>query len=251
MTFESVQQLAHNLVVSLMQAVAQTPTPSVVSRKPTGVKSILPRPGSVLAIESQESTSIGSTLPDQESGCYPEMEANLAAAPAAPGHYRGSPGTQPSWRQTGARSSSPSVVSIPTRGLSSPGGSVLSELPRKTPGRISPAHGYLEAPPLFPLLWDTKFPSRLPTASMQREAAENRAAYQRSQEAAKVRLTPAAPEDSPPSKDIPPPIPLPRRGRSGVFEVADPAPESLEEELEFKRSDDNPKSGSENLVGGN
>jgi hypothetical protein len=32
--------------------------------------------------------------------------------------------------------------------------------------------------------------------------------------------------------------------------VADPAPEHLEEELEFKRSDENPQSGSENLVGG-
>jgi hypothetical protein len=86
---------------------------------------------------------------------------------------------------------------------------------------------------------------------MQREAAENRAAYQRSQEAAKFRLTPSAPEGSTPSGDIPPPLPPPRRGRSGVFEVADPAPENLEEGLEFKRSDESPQSGSENLVGGN
>jgi hypothetical protein len=91
---------------------------------------------------------------------------------------------------------------------------------------------------------------RLP-GTLQREEAENRAAYQRSQETDKVRLTPAAPEDSSPSGDIPPPLPPPRRGRSRVFEVTDPAPEPLEEGLEFKRSDENPQSGSENLVGGN
>jgi hypothetical protein len=91
---------------------------------------------------------------------------------------------------------------------------------------------------------------RLPS-TLQREAADNMAAYHRSQEAAKVRLTPSAPEGSPPSGEIPPPFPPLRRGRSGVFEVADPAPENLEEGLEFKMSDENPQSGSENLVGGN
>jgi hypothetical protein len=91
---------------------------------------------------------------------------------------------------------------------------------------------------------------RLPS-TMQRESAENMAAYQRSQEAAKVRLTPSAPEGSQPSGDIPPPLPPPRRGRSGDFEVTDLAPENLEEGLEFKRSDENPQSGSENLVEGN
>jgi hypothetical protein len=91
---------------------------------------------------------------------------------------------------------------------------------------------------------------RLPS-TLQREAAEKKAAYQRSQEAAKVRLTPSAPEGSAPSGEIPPPLPQPRRGRSGVYEIADPAPENLEEGLEFKRSDENPQSGSENLVGGN
>jgi hypothetical protein len=82
-------------------------------------------------------------------------------------------------------------------------------------------------------------------STLLREAAENRAAYQRSQEAAKVMLTPSAPEGSSLSGEIPPPIPPPRRGRSGVFEVADPAPENLEEGLEFKRSYENPQSGSE------
>jgi hypothetical protein len=51
MTFEVVQRLAHNLGVSLRQAVAQPLTSSVVRRQPSGVKSLLPRPASVLAID--------------------------------------------------------------------------------------------------------------------------------------------------------------------------------------------------------
>jgi hypothetical protein len=42
MTFETVQRLAHNLGVSLRQAVAQPLTPFVVSRKTSGVKVLLP-----------------------------------------------------------------------------------------------------------------------------------------------------------------------------------------------------------------
>jgi hypothetical protein len=60
MTFETVQRLSHNLGVSRRQAVAQPLTFSVNRRQPSRVKSLLSRPGSVLAIESQESTSIGS-----------------------------------------------------------------------------------------------------------------------------------------------------------------------------------------------
>jgi hypothetical protein len=36
MTFETVQRFAHNMSVSLRQAVAKTPTPSLVSRQPSG-----------------------------------------------------------------------------------------------------------------------------------------------------------------------------------------------------------------------
>jgi hypothetical protein len=148
---------------------------------------------------------------------------------------------------------SPSVVSIPTRGWASPGGSVLSEAPVR-PWVGNPPRTGISKPLLCFLCYEMghflaecpRFPSTL-----QREAAENRAAFQRSQEAAKVSLTPSAPECSHPSGEIPPPLAPPRRGRSGVFEVADPAPENLEKGLEFKRSDENPQSGSENLVGGN
>jgi hypothetical protein len=211
----------------------------VVKRQPSGVKSLITRPESVLAIESQESTSIGSPLPDQETGGYPEMEANMAAAPAAHGNYWGSPGTQPSWRQTVPRSSSPSVVSVPTRGWASPGGSVISEPPVRPRVGNLPRTG-ITKPLLCFLCYEmgnlladcTRLPSTLQT-----EAAENRAAYQRYQEAAEVRPTPYTPKGSSPSGDIPPPLPPSRRGRSGVFEVADPAPENLEEGLEFKRSD--------------
>jgi hypothetical protein len=51
------------------------------------------------------------------------------AASAAHGYFWGSPGTQPSWRQTESRSSSPRVFSIPTRGWASPGGSISFEPP--------------------------------------------------------------------------------------------------------------------------
>jgi hypothetical protein len=53
----------------------------------------------------------------------------MAAAPAAHCYYWGSPSTPTSWRQTEARSSSPSVVSIPKREWASPGVSVISEPP--------------------------------------------------------------------------------------------------------------------------
>jgi hypothetical protein len=253
MTFETVQRLAYNLGVSLRQAVAQPLTSSVVSKQASGVKSILPHLMSVLTIESQESTSIGSPLPDQETGCYPEMEANMAGASAAHGYYWGSPGTQTSWRQTEPRFSSPSVVSIPTREWDSPSGSFFSEPPVRprlgnTPrtGISKPILCFLCSEPGHFLAESPLLPSTL-----QRESSENRAAYQRYHEAAKGKLTPSVPEGSFPSGEIPPPLHPPRRGRSGVFEVADPAPENLEEGLEFKRSDGNTQSGSENLVGGN
>jgi hypothetical protein len=150
MTFETVQRLAHNLGVSLRQAVAQPPAPSVVSRQLSGVKSLLPRLGSVLAMESQESSSIGVPPSDQEQGGYPELEANMAATPAADGYSWSPQGTQPSWRGTDPRSSSPSVVSIPTRGWASPDGLVVSKPPLRP--RLGNSPRTLEAPPLFPLL---------------------------------------------------------------------------------------------------
>jgi hypothetical protein len=148
MTFDTVQRLAHNLRVSLRKDLAQPLTSPVVSRQPSGVKSLLPRPGSVLAIESQESTSIGSSPPDQENRV---LSGERGQYGRCCGHTRSLlefAGYSALVETNRTRSSSPSVVSIPTRGWASPGGSVFSEPPR---GK-SPAHGNLEAPPLFPLL---------------------------------------------------------------------------------------------------
>jgi hypothetical protein len=253
MTFETVQRLAHNLGVSLRQAVAQHPAPSVVSRQPAGVKSLLPRQGSVLATESPESSSIGVPPSNQQEGGFSEFEANMATVPAANGYSWSSPGTQPSWRQTDPRSNSPSVVSIPTRGWASPGGSVISEPSVRPRVGTFPRTG-VSKPPLCFLCYEVGHfladCPRLPS-TLQREAAENRAAYQRSQEAAKIKPASYAAERSPRSGDSPPPLPPPRRGSSGVFEVADLATEDLEAGPVPKRSEENPQSGSENLVGGN
>jgi hypothetical protein len=157
----------------------------------------------------------------------------MAAATAAHGHYWSSPGTHPSWIQTEPRSSSPSVLSITTRGWASPSGSVLFEPPFR-PRVVNPPRTGISKPLLCFLCYEVGHflddCPRLPS-TLQREPAENRAAYQRSQEAAKVRLTPSAPEGSAPSGEIPPPLPQPRRCRSGVYEVADPAPETWKKDL--------------------
>jgi hypothetical protein len=146
--------------------------------------------------------SIGSPPPDQETGCFPEMEANMAAAAAAHGPYWSSPGTQPSWRLTEPRCSSPRVVFIPTRGLDSPGGSVFSEPPVR-PRVGNPPRTGISKPLLCFLCYEVgNFLAdcpRLPS-TLQREAADNRAAHQRSQEAANFRLPPSAPEGSAPSQ---------------------------------------------------
>jgi hypothetical protein len=136
----------------------------------------------------------------------------MAAAAAVHGHYWSSAGTQPYWRQTEPRSSSPSVFSIPTRGWPIPSGSVISEPPVR-PRVGNPPRTDISKPLLCFLCYGLGHfladCPRLP-GTLQREAAENRAAYQRSQETDKVRLTPAAPEDSSPSGDIPPRLPPPR-----------------------------------------
>jgi hypothetical protein len=130
---------------------------------------------------------------------------------------------------------------------------VMSEPPSRPRVGYPPRTG-ISKPPLCFLCYEVGHfladCPRLPS-TLQREAAENRAAYQRAQEAAKIRHTPTAADRSPRSGDLSPPLPPPQRGRSGVFEVADPAMETKEEKSELMRSDENPQLGSENLVGGN
>jgi hypothetical protein len=88
----------------------------------------------------------------------------MAAAPAEQGYYWGSPGTKTSWRQT-------EYASHPKCGLHThawvgyPGRFGNFRTHRQTPGGKSSAHGYIEAPPLFPVLLYGIFSSRLSTAS--------------------------------------------------------------------------------------
>jgi hypothetical protein len=53
MSFETVQRLTHNLGVSLRQAMGQHQTTSIGTKTPFGIWALLPRSGSVLAVESQ------------------------------------------------------------------------------------------------------------------------------------------------------------------------------------------------------
>jgi hypothetical protein len=256
MSFETVQRLAHNLGVSLRQAVAQPQAQSQGVKHPFGVKALLPRPGSVLAVESQESSSIGVPPSDIEEGGYPELEANLATSQAAGGYVSNAPSISPSWRKTETFSPSPSVVSIPTRGWASPGGSVFSETPSMTQSGYPPRTG-ISKPLLCFLCYEVGHfladCPRLP-GSLQKEAAGNRAAYLRSQETKNKQFLPAA-DRATRSGDYPhrlPPQNSPaRRGSSGVFELASPDAETQTDEHELLKNDENPQHGSENLEGGN
>jgi hypothetical protein len=91
MSFETVQRLAHNLCVTLRHAVAQPQTKSVGTKTPFGVRTLIPSSGSVLVVESQESSSVGVQPSDLEEGSYPELEANMAAGQAAGGYVSNAP----------------------------------------------------------------------------------------------------------------------------------------------------------------
>jgi hypothetical protein len=130
-TFEEVQRLAHNMGLSLRQAMAQTPN-SVVGVKPKyppGLKTLLPRPVNVITeTESGDTDNLMSGHISAEASLQ-EVEVALAQTQMEQGRrypktFGGS--GQPSWQST-RRSPSPSVASIPTRGWTSPGGSVISE----------------------------------------------------------------------------------------------------------------------------
>jgi hypothetical protein len=182
MSFETVQRHAHNLGVSLRHTIQQSVQP-VTTKFPPGVKGLLSRGGSAHSVNSTETAD----LEDPQSiGDAPNMAAlEVALANTHAGNSYYSPSGTPSgssrqhWRPPMPRSPSPSVVSIPTRGWASPGGSVRSEPPART-GISKPilcflcyeaGHYLAECP-------------RLP-AVLQREATANREAYQRTREAAR------------------------------------------------------------------
>jgi hypothetical protein len=130
LNFEEVQRLAQNLGVSLRQTMLQ-PTSQVAKPKiPPGVKTLLPRLTSINTCETESGDSIAYTAQAEEASLH-EVEIALAHAHLAHEHNHvrtpSSPLTgRPSWKPL-SRSPSPSVVSIPTRGWVSPGGSVMSE----------------------------------------------------------------------------------------------------------------------------
>jgi hypothetical protein len=182
MSFETVQRHAHNLGVSLRQTIQQS-VPPVTQKFPPGVKGLLPRGGSVQSVNSTETANLEDPQSLVDSPTIAALEAALANTHAGNSYY--SPSGTPSgssrqhWRPPMPRSPSPSVVSIPTRGWASPGGSVRSEPPART-GISKPilcflcyeaGHYLAECP-------------RLP-AVLQREATANREAYQRNREAAR------------------------------------------------------------------
>jgi hypothetical protein len=114
------------------------PHPIRWDQDPVRGKRVPPRSGSVLAVESQESSSVGVPPSDLEEGAYPELEANMAAGQAAGGYVSNTPSLYPSWRKTETVSPSPSAVSISTCGWSCPGGSVISETLSKTQSGYPP-----------------------------------------------------------------------------------------------------------------
>ena len=185
MSFETVQRHAHNLGVSLRQTIQQS-VPPFTPKFPPGVKGLLPRGVSVQSVNSTETADLEDTQSLVDSPTMAALEAALANTHAGNSYYSPS-GTQSGssrqhWRPPMPRSPSPSVVSIPTRGWASPGGSVKSD-PLARTGISKPilcflcyeaGHYLAECP-------------RLP-AVLQREATANREAYQRNREAARQTI---------------------------------------------------------------
>jgi hypothetical protein len=185
MSFETVQRHAHNLWVSLRQTIQQSAKP-VTHKFPPGVKVLLPRGGSVQSVNSTETAVLEDPKSFVDDPTMAALEAALANThagnnyPSPSGTLSGS--SRQTWRPPVPRSPSTSVVSIPTRGWASPGGSVRSEPPARM-GISKPILCFLcyEAGNYF-----AECP-RLP-AVLQRDATANREAYQRNREAARQNI---------------------------------------------------------------
>ena len=237
MSFETVQRHAHNLGVSLRQTIQQS-VPPLTPKFPPGVKGLLPRGVSVQSVNSTETADLEDTQSLVDPPTMAALEATLANTHAGNSYY--SPSGTPSgssrqhWRPPMPRSPSPSVVSIPTRGWASPGGSVKSD-PLARTGISKPilcflcyeaGHYLAECP-------------RLP-AVLQREATANREAYQRNREAARQTIPTEGISNR--SRALPDVLNL---------ETAESARDPpIEAEL-VSVKEDNSQEGSENLSGGN
>lgn len=237
MSFETVQRHAHNLGVSLRQTIQQS-VPPVTPKFPPGVKGLLPRGGSVQSVNSTETADLEEPQSLVDSPTMAALEAALANTHAGNSYYStsGTPSgsSRQQWRPPMPRSPSPSVVSIPTRGWASPGGSVRSEPPART-GISKPilcflcyeaGHYLAECP-------------RLP-AVLQREATANREAYQRNREAARQTIPTEGMSNRPRAQhDV--------LNLETAVSARDPP---IEAEL-TSVEEDNSQEGSENLSGGN
>ena len=237
MSFETVQRHAHNLGVSLRQTIQQS-VPPLTPKFPPGVKGLLPRGVSVQSVNSTETADLEDTQSLVDPPTMAALEATLANTHAGNSYY--SPSGTPSgssrqhWRPPMPRSPSPSVVSIPTRGWASPGGSVKSD-PLARTGISKPilcflcyeaGHYLAECP-------------RLP-AVLQREATANREAYQRNREAARQTIPTEGISNR--SRALPDVLNV-----ETAVSARDPP---IEAEL-VSVKEDNSQEGSENLSGGN
>jgi hypothetical protein len=189
MSFETVQRLAHNLGVSLRQTIEQSTT-QVPPKYPPGVKGVFPR-GSAQTVHSAEVDESEEPHSSADSPSVTALEAALATIQAGSGHHSPSGSTRPSWKATASNSPSPSVVSIPTRGWVSPGGSVASEPPIRHRS-TGPSRTGISKPVLCFLCYEAgHFLAECPRlpAVLQREATANREAYRQTREGARPRST--------------------------------------------------------------
>jgi hypothetical protein len=216
LTFEEVQRLAQNLGISLRQTMLQPTQPVAKPKLPPGVKTLLTRPNYVHTVETTSGDQVDHTAQEQEASLH-YVEVALAHAHLAQAHTRADSSSitqRPSWQST-SWSPSPIFASIRTRGWIIPGGSVMSEPLNR--------HRYT-GPPLVGdtlsvlcLLCYTQEHiladcPRLPT-SLQREAKENREAWQLDNPLTDTR--PGSPARTVTARSIPshPARPIARNGR--------------------------------------
>jgi hypothetical protein len=253
MTFEHVQRLAHNLGISLRQTIQQSsqPTPKVTPPKyPSGVKAFLPRSGSVHTVDS-ETEGMDERPCSAYQASLEEVEVAIASARAglSPPQPRVN---QYSWPTSTSRSPSPSVVSIPTRGWNSPAGSVTSDHQTRSGPTLSPKWNPSRPPLCFLCYVHGHFLAECPRLpeTLQREAVENRAAYERNRNPEGTRSLPPRRPQPPRSHNQPVPPPSAREVWPSPTLAAHAVAEPIAEEHEEAESDQTPGDGSENSVGG-
>ena len=183
LTFEEVIRLAHNLGVSLRQTMLQPTRQADRTKVPPGVKALLTRMDSVNTVETESGEPVVDPTQAEEASLQ-EVEVALAHAHLAQAQARDS-ATQssgrPTWRSSYG-SPSPSVVSVPTRGWVSPGGSVMSEPQARQAYAGPPRVGVAKATLCFLCYKQGHMLAECPRlpSTLQQEARQNRQTWQRS-----------------------------------------------------------------------